>query len=232
MVDGIGVIQYGLGPIGTGCARLVCAREGLKLVGAVDVDPAKVGRDIGEVIGLPALGVPVSSCLRDALEEMPASVAVHSTSSSLKTVQSQIEECMACGLNVVSTCEELVYPAAQHPEVGERLNSLACAHGVTILGTGINPGYAMDALALFLSGVCERVDHVSVHRVVDASKRRLPLQRKIGAGVSVEKFNALVTAGKVRHVGLVESVAMLAAGPGLLTMKDIAIPSCRQPYQS
>ena len=214
MVDGIGVIQYGLGPIGTGCARLVCAREGLKLVGAVDVDPAKVGRDVGEVIGLPALGVPVSSCLRDALEGMPASVAVHSTSSSLKTVQSQIEECMACGLNVVSTCEELAYPAAQHPEVGERLNSLACAHGVTVLGTGINPGYAMDALALFLSGVCERVDHVSVHRVVDASKRRLPLQRKIGAGVSVEEFNALVTAGKVRHVGLVESVAMLAAGLG------------------
>ena len=209
------MIQYGLGPIGAGCARLLCERQGVRLVGAVDIDPAKAGRDVGEVIGLgKSHGSPVHARLEDALTGVQAMAVVHSTSSSLKAVLPQLEQCMRAGLNVVSTCEELAYPAAQHPELARRLDSLARECGVTILGTGINPGYAMDALALFLSGVCQRVESVSIRRVVDASKRRLPLQKKIGAGLSVQEFEALVDAGKVRHVGLTESVAMLADGLG------------------
>jgi len=230
-LENIAVIQYGLGPIGAGCARVLCERQGrgdgilpsVQLVGAVDVDPAKVGRDAGEVIGLgKSLALPVCASLKEALSRgdgiLPshsqAVAAVHSTGSSLRAVLPQLEECMRAGLNVVSTCEELAYPAAQHPELPPHLDSLAKASGVTILGTGINPGYAMDALALFLSGACQRVESVSIRRVVDASRRRLPLQKKIGAGLSGQEFDALVSAGKVRHVGLIESVALLAAGLG------------------
>ena len=214
-MNDISVIQFGVGPIGAGCARLVYAREGMELVGVVDVDPEKVGRDAGKVIGLGhSLGFEVSASLEEALERTAASVVVHSTGSSLKTVQGQIGGCLSYGLNVVSTCEELAYPAAQHPEIGEHLDTVAREHGVTVLGTGINPGFTMDVLALFLSGVCERVDQVTIHRVVDASTRRVPLQRKIGAGLTVDEFDALVATGMVRHVGLIESVALLAAGLG------------------
>jgi 4-hydroxy-tetrahydrodipicolinate reductase len=85
---------------------------------------------------------------------------------------------------------------------------------VTLLGTGINPGYAMDALALFLSGVCQHVEQVHIRRALDAATRRLPLQKKIGAGLSVQEFEKLVEGKKVRHVGLIEAVAMIAAGLG------------------
>jgi len=214
-MEEIGVIQYGLGPIGAGIARLIWERKGMKLIGAVDVDPAKVGRDVAEVVGLnTSLGIPVHSCLKDALTANDASVVIHSTGSSLEVVKPQIEECIRAGLNLVSTCEELAYPAAQYPKLAEELHMLAEEHGVTVLGTGINPGYAMDALALFLSGICQHVESVLVRRVVDAGQRRLPLQKKIGAGLSVQEFDGLVRAGKVRHVGLIESVAMLADGLG------------------
>ena len=214
-MDTIAVIQYGLGPIGIGCAGLLHQRRAMRLVGAVDIDPAKVGRDLGEVLGLGEhLGVPVRARLAEALTDGRAVAAVHTTGSSLPAVLPQLEECMRAGLNVVSTCEELAYPAAQHPELARHLDAVARECGVTILGTGINPGYAMDALALFLSGVCPQVESVSIRRVVDAAQRRLPLQRKIGAGLSPAEFESLAAAGKVRHVGLAESVAMLADGLG------------------
>lgn len=214
-MDAIAVIQYGLGPIGIGCAGLLYQRQAMQLVGAVDMDPAKIGHDLGEVLGLGEhLGLPVRARLAEALTGVRAVAAVHTTGSSLPAVLPQLEECLRAGLNVVSTCEELAYPAAQHPELARHLDAVARECGVTILGTGINPGYAMDALALFLSGVCRRVESVSVRRVVDAAQRRLPLQRKIGAGLSAAEFEELVQTGKVRHVGLTESVALLADGFG------------------
>jgi hypothetical protein len=216
----IGVIQYGLGPIGAGIARLLSERAGMRLVGAVDIDPAKVGCDIGEVIGLGRpLGIAVRAHLKDVLADTYASAVSLSTSSSLRAVWPQLEECMKAGLDVISTCEELAYPAAQYPELAGWLHRLAEQQGVTVLGTGINPGFAMDVLALLLTGACQHVDSVSVKRVVDASTRRLPLQKKIGAGLSVQEFEERVKAGGVRHVGLTESTAMLAAGLGWSLVK-------------
>ncbi len=215
MTEDIRAIQYGLGPIGVGIARLVSRRTGISLVGAVDVDPAKVGRELSELLRQDKpTGIQVRAHLADVLAEIGADVVLHSTGSSLTGIQPQIEECVRAGLNVVSTCEELAYPAAQYPALARDLDALAKAHGVTVLGTGINPGYAMDSLALFLSGVCESVDRVLIRRRLDASGRRLPLQKKVGAGLTVDEFNALVAAKKVRHVGLVESLTMLADGLG------------------
>jgi len=211
----IRVVQYGLGPIGAGIARLVSERPGMMLVGAVDIDPDKVGKYVAQVIGLgETSGVRVSAHLEAALATAPADVAFHATGSSLKMVMPQLEACIRAGLNVVSTCEELAYPAAQYPDLARELDSLASQHGVTVLGTGINPGFAMDVLALFMSGVCQQVERVSIKRTLDASARRLPLQKKIGAGLSVPEFQQLVQAKAVRHVGLIESAAMLADGLG------------------
>lgn len=205
-------VQYGVGPIGS---RLVetATERGYEFVGAIDVDPAKVGRDLGDVAGLAEpLGVEITDDAADALAAEP-DVVFHSTASSIEAVEPQLVEAMAAGADVVSTTEELAYPWRTHPVVAERLDDAARQHGVTGLGTGINPGFAMDTLPAVLTAPCRSVERVRVERVQDAGTRRGPLQTKVGAGLSVEEWEAEVAAD-AGHVGLPESVAMLAAGLG------------------
>lgn len=215
MSESIGVVHYGLGPIGCEIARVVTTKAGLRSVGAVDIDPAKLGKDLGEVSGLEQpLGVAVSRDLAGALAGQSARVAVHSTGSSLAQVMPQLEGLIQAGLNVVSTCEELAFPIEERVALGQRLDALARQHGVGVLATGINPGFSMDMSAVTFSGVCQDVTAIRVTRVLDAAKRRLPFQQKVGVGLEKEKFQELVDAGKVRHVGLLESVHMIAAALG------------------
>ncbi len=204
----IRVVQFGLGPIGAGIARVIANRSDFQLVGAVDVDPAKVGQDLGQFIGLGHdLGVHVSDNAAKVLKKR-ADVVMHCTGSVLANVEPQLAQIIRAGKNIVSTCEELAQPWGQ-PKIARRLDALAKKHKVTLLGTGINPGFMMDTLPIMLTGLCQQVERVRVHRVVDASKRRQPLQRKIGAGLTVAEFKA--KAGKeIRHVGLTESVALIA----------------------
>lgn len=208
-------IHYGLGPIGQELARLAAAREQIEIVGAIDIDPAKVGKDVGEVIGLDhPLGVVVRDDAAALFREVNADVVLHTTGSYLSQVWPQLEGIITGGVNIVSTCEELSFPAAQYPDMAKQIDELARQHGVSVLGTGVNPGYVMDTLALALSGISQQVTAVRVDRLQDASTRRQPLQAKIGSGKTVDEFRELVSAGKVRHVGLQESVYMIAAGLG------------------
>jgi len=129
-------------------------------------------------------------------------------------VAPQIEEALAAGLHVVSTCEELAYPALRHPEIAARLDAEARGRGLTVAGTGVNPGLVMDRLPLTLAQACARVERVRVERVVDAARRRGPLRAKVGAGLTPEAFRDGVAAGRLGHVGLAESAALLALGLG------------------
>ncbi len=209
------VVQFGLGPIGQELARLATQRASYELVGAVDIDPEKVGRDVGEVIGLEQpLGIRVRSDAERLLVETKPDCVLHCTGSYLRQVWPQLELIVRSGCNIVSTCEELSFPAAQHPDLARQLDGLAREHGVTVLGTGVNPGYVMDSLPLFFSGIAQAVTAVRVQRVQNASTRRRPLQAKIGSGKTVEEFRELVAAGTVRHVGLQESAYLIAAGLG------------------
>jgi len=209
------VVQFGLGPIGQEIARLAATRRSYALVGAIDIDPAKVGKDVGEVIGLPEpLGIPVRSDAEAVLAETKPDCVLHTTGSSFRQVFPQLELIVRNQANIVSTCEELAFPAAQHPDLAAQLDALARQYGVTVLGTGVNPGFVMDTLPLVFSAVAQQVTAVRVERIQNASTRRQPLQAKIGSGKTVEEFQALVKAGTVRHVGLRESVALLAAGLG------------------
>ena len=116
---------------------------------------------------------------------------------------------------IVSTTEELSYPGYTHMAEARKIHAMAKKAKVAVLGTGVNPGFAMDALPIALTGVCERVDRISVHRIQDARIRRLPFQQKIGAGLTPEQFQRKVDDGSVRHVGLTESIAMIADRDGL-----------------
>jgi hypothetical protein len=208
------VVQYGIGPIGQSCLRTLLSKNpAIELVGAIDIDPDKVGRDVSEIIGLPSrTGVIVSSDAAAVLAEAKPDVVVHTTSSFLGRMSDQLILCAEAGANVVSSTEELSFPYERHPELSSEIDRVARKHGVTILGTGVNPGYAMDALALMATGVCNEVTAIEVNREVDAGLRRLPLQLKVGASLSVEAFEEKKATGMFGHIGLVESIRMIASG--------------------
>jgi 4-hydroxy-tetrahydrodipicolinate reductase len=204
------VIQYGLGPIGCAVARHVVKREGVTLVGGIDVDPSIVGQDVGTVIGLARpLGFVVDERLPDVLARTATDVVLHTTSSHLAQVKPQILEIVAAGLDVVSTTEELSFPWMAHREEAGEIDDAAKRSGATVLATGVNPGFLMDTLPLALSGICQQVTHVEVRRTINASRRRGPFQAKIGSGMTVEAFHAEMEAGRMGHVGLPESIGMV-----------------------
>jgi len=218
----IRVVQFGVGPIGASIARLMRQKSSLEIVGAVDKDPAKAGRDLGEIAGASDApwGVMIVPEISVALQK-PVDVVVHATSSYLANVMDELLACLSAGCCVVSTCEELSYPFRKHPELSAKLDAAAKEEGVALAGVGVNPGFVMDKLVLTLSAACQRVDWARATRIVDASKRRLPLQKKIGAGMSPDEFREQVAAGTIKHHGLPESVAMVADGLGF-TLDDIS----------
>jgi len=210
MTKRIRVIQYGLGPIGSAVARHVTERAGLELVGGVDIDPAKVGQDVGQVIGLGrALGFPVSDKLAQALARTDADVALHTTSSYFDLFKGQIVEILGAGLDIVSTAEELSFPWLAHPQEAAEIDAAARKAGKTVLATGVNPGFIMDSLPLKVTAICQRVDRIDVTRQMNASLRRGPFQAKIGSGMTVEAFKAKMAEGRMGHVGLPESMHMV-----------------------
>jgi len=215
MEETIKIIQYGIGPIGLKVFGYLKNKPGIQIVGAIDVDPRKRGVDLGELAGLAApIGVKVSGDAAAVLNEIDADVVILTTTSTLKSIQPQIAEIVSARKHVVSSCEELVYPWVTHPDIAEELDSAAKKHNVSILSTGVNPGFLMDYLPLVVTGISQRVDKVTIERIQDAQFRRVPFQRKIGAGLLVDEFNERVENGVLRHVGLVESIHLLACGLG------------------
>ena len=205
-----------LGAIGIGTGKLVLERDNLKLVGAVDISEDKAGRDLYELMGIAGKsGITV----RKSLEEIVSAgekvdLVLHTAGSYLKNIYPQLSGIVSLGINVVSSSEELLYPYLRNPELADKLDDLAKSNGVTVLGTGVNPGFVMDALPLVVSGVCQKVDRIELTRVVDVSTRREALQKKVGAGLTVEEFQQKVAEGVFGHVGLLESLALVAANMG------------------
>ncbi len=209
----IRVIHFGLGSIGSGIAHVIAARSDFQIVGAIDTDPEKKGKDLGQAVGLNRnLGVKISDDAAKVLKTK-ADIVVHSTRSYLDQVEPQLTAIIRARHNVVSTCEELAEPWT-HAQSASRLDALAKKNGITVLGTGINPGFMMDTLPIFLTGLCQEVRGVRVSRIVDASERRQQLQEKIGTGLTVEEFKMQAAKKEIRHVGLTQSVSLIARALG------------------
>lgn len=209
------VVQFGCGPIGCSVIRYARNRPDIEVVGAIDIDAGLVGRDLGEVAGIDdKLGVLISAEADAILSQTKPDVVFLTMSSSLRVVYAEVVKCIEAGANVISTCEELAYPYRKEPQISADIDKKARDKGVTVLATGVNPGFVMDAWPLFMTGVCQQVKQIKAVRVQDASSRRGPFQKKIGAGCTLEEFNKLVASGTLKHVGLPESIAMIASGLG------------------
>jgi 4-hydroxy-tetrahydrodipicolinate reductase len=206
----INTVHVGIGPLGQKVLRYAVERGCFNIVGAVDPDPEKAGKDLGQLCGIEPLGVTVRDNLADAIKGQSVDVALVTTVSSIVAFESQVAELANAKLNIVSTCEELFYPWKTNSEVAKRIDEICRQNGVACVGTGVNPGYLMDLFPTILSGLCQNVKKVEVWRVQDASVRRIPFQQKIGAGLTLEEFEVKKKAGTLRHVGLPESVDFIA----------------------
>jgi 4-hydroxy-tetrahydrodipicolinate reductase len=204
-------LHVGLGATGVGVVRQTLARPGMSIVGAIEVDPARVGRDLGEVCRLRRrLGVTVTSDLAQAVKSGKPDIAVVCTGSALAEVAPVVEQLLKLKVPVISTAEELAYPGRAHAARAKRIDALAKRGRVAVLGTGVNPGFVMDALPIMLTAVSSRVDGVVVERVLDARPRRASIQRRFGLGLDVDVFRAGLESRTVGHLGFAESMAMIA----------------------
>jgi len=223
--ENIRVIQFGLGPIGCATARLVAERDNLELVGAVDIDPAKVGKDVADVIGLDApLGIEVKPGVGEV--GTSADVVLHTTNSFFDQFAGQVVELLEAGFDVVSTSEELSFPWHYNEAAATALDVAAKKAGKTVLGTGVNPGFLMDSLPIFLTSISQTVEHIDVRRVINATTRRGPFQAKIGSGMTVDAFNAKMAEGRMGHVGIPESMTMIfdTLGKKLVRFENNVVP--------
>ena len=213
------VALWGLGAMGSGIARVLLGRKGVDIVGACDMDPGKVGRTVHEVVGVPQGNQPVARITKDidALLQTPdLDICVVATNSFVKEVFPKVQQVVGQGVNVLTIAEEMAWPWAQERELAEQMDKLAREKGVSILGTGINPGMMMDLLAVLLSGVMTEVHHVRCERVNSLSPFGEAVMKEQGIGITKEVFDAGVADGSLAgHVGFHESAAMIAAGMGL-----------------
>jgi 2,4-diaminopentanoate dehydrogenase len=207
----IRIAQFGLGPIGIETLKLAATKSWAEVVGGIDIDPRKIGKDLGELTLAKELrGKKVYSSLKELAAYKKPEVIFHTAVSKFKDAFSQIEPMARMGISVVSSCEELLFPQLREPKLAARLDRMCKKSGARVIGTGVNPGFVMDLLPLCMTGVSREVRAVHVQRVVNASTRRKPLQRKIGSGLAPEEFRRLFKAGKAGHAGLKDSLALMA----------------------
>ncbi len=214
----IRVAQFGLGPIGLESLRLLARTPWARVVGGVDIDPAKHGQSIDTLTQVPELkDAKVYASLDELMGQATPDVVLHTAGSSVKDTINQISQMVEAGVSVATTCEPMLYPWLTAPHEAMMLDSLAETRRVSVVGTGVNPGFVMDLLPVVVSGVLRHVDRVLVQRVVNASTRRMPLQRKVGSGMDPDRFLELYRQGKAGHAGFRESVALIADAMGWTT---------------
>lgn len=208
------VLHYGLGEIGTGIARESAATDRLLSVGAVDVSPAKVGKSLASLFGGEG-EVMVRGSLKEALADAGGvDVAFHCAGSHIDAIEGQLLELIEADCNVVTTAEEVIWPYGSRDEAAARLDAAAKKHGVTLFAAGVNPGFLLDRLPTYLSSMTLGPTAVRGERLVDLSKRRTALRRKMGVGEDAAAVRERTRTFAIGHAGFPESVRYLAAALG------------------
>lgn len=218
MKENVKVIIWGFGAMGSGMARMLLEKKGVEIVGvAVRDNSSTLGHDMYEELGVEQGDRPTVKfdTVANVITPGKADVVLLCTDSFTKGAFDKIKLIVENKMNVVTTAEEMAYPKAQSPELTAEMDKLAKANGVTILGTGINPGHIMDSLVLMMTGCMSRVDHITSRRVNSLSPFGPTVMEEQGIGMEVEEFNAKKARGEMSgHVGFAESIQMIADGIG------------------
>ena len=212
---GIPVVVICLGEVGRAVVSRVLGHPELRLVGAVDPAEGLAGRALSELLGAPAPGLTVAADAAVPLTAARGGVAILATTDAFEQELPLLQQAVRAGCSVVSTCAELAWPWLHHEAAADALDALCEKHGVAVVGTGVNPGFALDRLPAFLAQVVGEVRHVRGLRVVDLATRRGALRQRLGVGLGEDAFERADDRGEVGHAGLAESAALAAAGCGL-----------------
>jgi len=213
----INVIQIGLGPLGIQTAIYIQDKTEVQTVAAVDINANLKGRSLQDLNSELSNKVLIQNSVKNAFEEAveKPNVAIITTVSNLEKLIPQLEEVAKLQIPVISTCEELSYPWLLQPELSKKIDNICKKYNIACLGTGVNPGFLMDYLPAVLSSVCKNIEHITIERIQDATPRRLPFQKKIGAGLDLKAFKEKELEGTLRHVGLQESMYLVAHSLGM-----------------
>jgi 4-hydroxy-tetrahydrodipicolinate reductase len=220
------IAQFGLGPIGIESLRLAASKPWAEIVGGIDIDPRKFGQKVADVAGLKQNAGEVFSSFDALWQHARPDVILHTAGSKAALSIEQIKPLVRAGVSVVSTCEELLYPQLRAPEAAAELDELCKRNNARVVATGVNPGFVLDVLPVTLTGVSRRVTGIYGERVVNASTRRMPLQKKIGSGMDPDQFRQLFREGKAGHAGFQESAMLIAHALGwpVVTLTETCEP--------
>lgn len=214
--DTIALVPYGLGPIGKEILKKGVADEAFHVLGGVDINPELVGKPLASTLQgegpKDAFVVSDLSELSGMAKSFQQKIAVHATGSNVSSVWPQIRQLLDHGFHVVTTCEEMLYPWDRYPSLSDEIDQYAKSKGLSVIGSGINPGFVMDSLPLAATAVTDDIRSVKAVRQANVGERRVPLQKKVGIGKSEEEFRQLAKDEKIGHVGLEETVRLVAAG--------------------
>ncbi len=231
MREPIRVLILGTGQMGSGVARLVLEKAGLDLVGAYGRRAEREGLEVGHAVGLDAdLGLSVSNDLYATIEQTRPDVAIQTTCSTVEDAMDEITKLLENGINVISIAEEMAYPARRSPDAARELQRLAIENEVSVVGTGINPGFVLDLLIVTLTGICADIESIRATRINDLSGYGPSVLRSQGVGLTPEAFLQGVEDGDVvGHIGFPESICLIA---GALGWKIDRIEESREPIVS
>ncbi|QIB26514.1 2,4-diaminopentanoate dehydrogenase [Caloranaerobacter azorensis] len=217
-MENVKIIIWGFGAMGSGMAKMLLKKKGVEIVGICDRNETRVNKSMYEVLGIERGDRPeviIRENIEDVITEKCADVVLLATDSFTKNAFDKIKFCLEKKINVISTAEEMAYPMAQSPELSKEMDRIAKENGVTVLGTGINPGFIMDLLVIALTGACEEVHHIKASRINDLSPFGPAVMTEQGVGTTVEEFNKGVENGTLAgHVGFPESINMIADAVG------------------
>lgn len=209
------VLVWGLGAMGSGIAKNIQKKSEFRLVGAVEKNPDMVGKDLGEVLDTGKNDVFVYGNIDEAIKKVKPDIAIIATNSFVPEVLPKIESCARNHVNVITIAEEMAYPFVSHPEESEIIENLAVRYGITVLGTGINPGFVLDQLILNLTGACLNVKKIVARRINDLSPFGKTVMETQGVGTTPEEFEKGIADGSiVGHIGFQQSISMIAESLG------------------
>lgn len=223
--DNVKVILWGLGAMGRGMAEMLLKKKGVEIVGACDLNPNIVGKSVYEVLETERgdhRDVIIGDKVEEVITEKSADIVLLATDSFVKGAFDKIVYCLKKGINVITTAEQMAFPQAQEPELAKELDRVAKENGVTVLGTGINPGLIMDLLVVALSGACMDIDYIKAERVNNLSPFGPAVMNEQGVGLNVAEFNSKLEDGSLAgHVGFHESITMISEALGWKLSKDV-----------
>jgi 2,4-diaminopentanoate dehydrogenase len=217
-VRNIRITIWGFGAMGSGMARMLMKKKGVEIVGVCDNHPDRVGKEIHDELGVekgthkPVL---IEANIENVLTEKSCDIALCATDSFTKDAFPRLKFCLERKVNIISTAEEMAFPQANNPDLADKLNQIAKKNGVSILGTGINPGLILDLLVIVMTGCMMDVEHIEAKRVNSLSPFGPTVMHEQGVGFSREEFDQAVSEGTMAgHVGFNESVSMIASALG------------------